>query len=86
MAFKDVVNTVKSETKDAIDVTKLRSKVSKERASIKENYKKIGEYIFKNMRDELSDNEELEKSFASIEESFTRMEDYNSEINKIRMN
>ena len=40
MDFKKIINTVKSEANDAVEVTKLRSKISKERTSVKENYQK----------------------------------------------
>ena len=35
MAFKDFVKTVKSEAGDAVEVTKLKAKISKEKANIK---------------------------------------------------
>ena len=38
MAFKDFVKTVKSEAGDAVEVTKLKAKISKEKANIKETY------------------------------------------------
>lgn len=86
MAFKDFMHTVKSETQDAVEVTKLKTKISKERTSIKDNYQKIGEYIYVNMKDELNANPELAKSFAEIDASFAKMDSLNNEINKIKMN
>ena len=46
MAFKDFVKTVKSEAGDAVEVTKLKAKISKEKANIKETYEAIGEIFY----------------------------------------
>lgn len=84
MAFKDLLNTVKSETSDAIEVTKLKSKISKEKTNIKDNYKKIGEYIYKNCKEQFADSDELANYFNSIDESKKEIEIANGEISKIK--
>ena len=51
MAFKDFVKTVKSEAGDAVEVTKLKAKISKEKANIKETYEAIGEIFYNKVKD-----------------------------------
>ena len=51
MAFKDFVKTVKSEAGDAVEVTKLKAKISKEKANIKETYEAIGEIFYNKVKE-----------------------------------
>ena len=41
MAFKDFVKTVRSEAGDAVEVTKLKAKISKEKSNIKDTYESV---------------------------------------------
>ena len=86
MAFKDFMHTVKSEAGDAVEVTKIKTKISKERTNVKDNYQKIGEYVYVNLKDSMSDTPELAECFASIDASLAAIDDYNNQINKIKMN
>ena len=54
MAFKDFVKTVKSEAGDAVEVTKLKAKISKEKANIKETYEAIGEIFYNKVKEGLT--------------------------------
>lgn len=86
MAFKDLLHTVKSEAGDAVEVTKIKTKISKERTNVKDSYQKIGEYIYVNMKDQMMDTPELAELLKSIDDSLAAIDDYNNQINKIKMN
>jgi hypothetical protein len=85
MGFKDFMNTVKSEAGDAVDVTKLKGQISKERAAIKDTYQKIGEIIYNRYVDGC-DDEEIAELVKSITEAKERIQQSNAEIDKIKMN
>lgn len=85
MAFKDIMETVKSETSDAIEITKKKSAISKQRAKIKDCYRKLGENIYKNHR-ELIEDEEMKALMEQIDEAFDVMNKCNEEIDRIKMN
>jgi predicted nucleic acid-binding Zn-ribbon protein len=85
MGFKDLMNTVKSEAGDAVDVTKLKGQISKERASIKDNYQKIGEIIYNRYADGC-DDAELADMIKEITEAKERIRKNNEEIDRIKMN
>ena len=84
MDFKKIINTVKSEANDAVEVTKLRSKISKERTSVKENYQKIGELIYEKYKDGGAD-EELADIIEEIKASREKIKGYNDDINKLKL-
>ena len=84
MDFKKIVDTVKSEASDAVEVTKLRSKISKERSAVKANYQKIGEMIFEKYKDGGAD-EELAAIIDEIKASREKIKDCNEAINKLKM-
>ncbi|MBR4515468.1 MAG: hypothetical protein IKO61_11350 [Lachnospiraceae bacterium] len=84
MDFKKIVDTVKSEASDAVEVTKLRSKISKERSAVKANYQKIGEMIFEKYKDGGAD-EELAAIIDEIKASRAKIKDCNEAINKLKM-
>ena len=84
MDFKKIINTVKSEANDAVEVTKLRSKISKERTSVKENYQKIGELIYEKYKDGGAD-EELAAIIEEIKASREKIKGYNDDINKLKL-
>ena len=84
MDFKKIVDTVKSEASDAVEVTKLRSKISKERSAVKANYQKIGEMIFEKYKDGGAD-EKLAAIIDEIKASRAKIKDCNEAINKLKM-
>ena len=86
MAFKDILDTAKNETKDAVAITKQKAKISKERSAIKANYEKIGEYVYKNARALLADTPEMENLMVEIDKSFDIIRDCNEEIDRIKLN
>lgn len=85
MGFKDLMNTVKSEAGDAVDVTKLKGQISKERTTIKETYQKIGEIIYNRYADGC-DDEEIAELVKTITESKAKIQENNAEIDRIKMN
>jgi hypothetical protein len=85
MGFKDFMNTVKSETGDAVEVTKLKSQISKERTSIKDNYQKIGEIIY-NRYSAGCDDAEIAPIIDEITNAKSRIQQSNAEIDRIKMN
>lgn len=86
MAFKDFMKTVKSETEDAIEITKLRSKISKEKTNIKDKHEEIGKFIDEN-RESLGElPQEILDLLASIDASKVVIKENNEEINKVKMN
>jgi predicted nucleic acid-binding Zn-ribbon protein len=89
MAFKDkltsVVKTVGDKTSDAVEVTKLKSQISKEKSAIKDNYEKIGDYIYKQYRDSGYTNEDLAELFAKIDDSKVKILEYEDEIKRVKV-
>ncbi len=86
MAFNDFLKTVKNETGDAIEITKLKAKKSKEKTNIKENYEKIGEIIYKKYKETGVCDSELTEFMTSIDESRKNIATYNDEIAKLKNN
>lgn len=86
MAFSDFVKTVKNETGDAIEITKLKAKISKEKTNIKDCYEKIGEAVYKEYRDNNVGNSELMDYFTKIDNSRDMIKQYNDEISRVKMN
>ncbi len=84
MDFKKIVDVVKSEASDAVEVTKLRSKISKERSSVKSNYQKIGELIYEKYKDGGAE-EDVAAIIDEIRASREKIKGYNDEINKFKM-
>ena len=84
MAFKDFLNTVKSEAGDAVEVTKIKAKISKEKSLIKEDYQKIGEIIY-NRYAGGCDDAELAGIVSEISAAKERIKEYNADIDRVNM-
>ncbi|MGN0436155.1 MAG: hypothetical protein ACI4D8_05980 [Wujia sp.] len=85
MNFKDVVQSVKSGTKEAVEVTKLKTQISKDKGDIRDNYGKIGEYIYKNCRERMEDIPELAKLMVEIDNSFVHIDACKEEISRAKI-
>lgn len=85
MAFKDFVKTVKSETGDAIEVTKLKAKISKEKSDIKDNYEKIGEFIYNRYKSCGEADDGIMSLISEIDAAKGRIDGYNQEIARVKM-
>ncbi len=84
MGFKDIMKTVKNEAGDAVEVTKLKAKISKEKTTIKDTYQKIGELVYNRYRNGGADAE-IDAMIAEINAAKSRIDSFNDEINKVKM-
>ena len=86
MAFKDFVRTVKNETGDAIEITKIKTKISKEKSDIKDNYEKIGEIVYQQYCTTGAASPEIADYLNAISASKVKIKEYNMEIDRVKMN
>lgn len=84
MGFKDIMKTVKSEAGDAVEVTKLKAKISKEKTTIKDTYQKIGELVYNRYQNGGADAE-IDAMIAEINDAKSRIDSFNEEIDKVKM-
>lgn len=84
MGFKDIMKTVKNEAGDAVEVTKLKAKISKEKTTIKDTYQKIGELVYNRYQNGGADAE-LDAMIAEINDAKKRISACNEEIDKVKM-
>ncbi len=84
MAFKDFVQSVKNEAGDAVGITKQKSKISKEKNKIKENYEEIGKYYYKKYTEASQADEGVMQFMKAIDESKKAIDECNAEIEKIK--
>lgn len=84
MGFKDIMKTVKNEAGDAVEVTKLKAKISKEKTAIKDNYEKLGEIIYNRYVDGGADDE-IAAIITDINNSKEQIKAYNDDISKVKM-
>lgn len=89
MAFKDklnsVVKTVGDKTSDTIEITKLKTKISQQKSAIKDNYEKIGEYLYKQYKENGYTNEEIMDLFSQIDDSKAKILEYEDEIKRVKV-
>lgn len=83
MGFKDILATVKNEANDAVEVTKRKTQISKEKTNIKTNYEKLGEKIYEQYKDGEAP-EDIAEAIAAIKESKEKIETLNQEIEHIK--
>ena len=84
MGFKEVVNVVKNEASDAVEITKLRTKISKEKSSIKDNFAKIGELVYNQQKDAPGDDE-IGSMIKEVRASKEKIDSLNADIQKVKM-
>ena len=84
MGFKEVVEVVKNETMEVVEVTKLRAKISKEKSTIKSAYAKIGEMMYEKYPDGGA-GEEIDLLIAQVTAAKANIESLNEEINRTKM-
>ncbi len=84
MDFKKLVNSVKNEASDAMEITKLKSKIGKEKTEIKENYQSIGEKMYISYKESGVAPAEFMEIMGNIDDSRTKITQYNAEIEKIK--
>ncbi len=86
MAFSDFVKTVKNETGDAIEITKLKAKISKEKTNIKDAYEQIGEFLYNKYKATGVADSEIMDKLQAIDEAKAKIDEYNQEISRVKMN
>lgn len=84
MGFKDIMKTVKNEAGDAVEITKLKAKISKEKTTIKDNYENIGRIVYNRYVNGGADAE-IAPLIAEINNSKSEIDAYNAEIDKVKM-
>ncbi|MBO5509001.1 MAG: hypothetical protein J5962_00935 [Lachnospiraceae bacterium] len=84
MAFKEFLSTVKNEASDAVEVTKIKSKISKEKTLIKEDYQKLGEIIYNRCANGC-DDAELANIVSEITAAKARIKELNNDIDRVNM-
>lgn len=85
MDIKGFMKTVKNEAGDAVEVTKLKAKVSKEKTAVKDAYEKIGELIYKKAKETGMVDTDLASYIAEIDQAKEKIAQYNEEIEKVKM-
>lgn len=85
MDLKGMLNTVKTGTKDTIEITKLKAKATKEKSDIKETYGKIGEYIYNNYKELGIEDEKILSFIEGIDAAKGRIKDLHSQIDEVKM-
>lgn len=84
MAFKDFVKTVKSEAGDAVEVTKLKAKISKEKANM--TYEAIGEIFYNKVKEGAQMDPEFSPLVEKIDAAKESIKNCNDEIDHVKMN
>lgn len=84
MAFEDVVRSVKNEAANAVDITKQKMKISKEKASIRAKYEEIGKYYYKKYEETSEADEGVISLINDISASKQIINDCNLEIDRIK--
>lgn len=85
MEFRQIVNTVKTGTKDTIEITKLKAKITKEKSDIRSTYEKIGEMIYKGHNELGITDETILALIQDIDSAKGRIAYYNRDIDNVKM-
>lgn len=85
MEFKDFVNSVKTGTKDTVEIGKLKAKIAKEKSDIREAYDKIGEMVYKRYKELGIADEEILGYIGEIDSARDRISGYNKDIDNVKM-
>ena len=88
MAFfdklNDIARTVSDMTSEALETTKMSSKINSEKSSVSELQKKIGEYYYNKYAEGQSVDEEILPLFTEIDEHLKIISDAQAEIERIK--
>lgn len=85
MDFKQFVKNVKNEASDAVEVTKLKAKISKEKTSVKDTFEEIGKLMYETYRKTGVMPEEFKAQMEKIDTCRTRINELNAEIDNVKM-
>lgn len=86
MDFKQFVKNVKNEASEAVEVTKIKAKISKEKTSVKDTFEEIGKLMYETYRKSGVMPEEYKEQITKIDESRAKIAEYNADIDKVKMN
>ncbi|MDE6025566.1 MAG: hypothetical protein K2G45_08940 [Lachnospiraceae bacterium] len=84
MGFKDFMQSVKNEAGDAVEVTKQKAKISKEKTNIKNNYEEIGKYVYEQYVETSQADQAVMQYIDAISQSKKIIEECNAEIQKVK--
>jgi len=88
MAFLDKLNSfaknVGDKTKEAMEITKLNTKIRTEKANIEAAYKKLGEHFYEKHTAGESFDDTAEEVFAAIDASNSTISELEAEIERIK--
>lgn len=85
MDFKKLMKNVKDEATDAVEITKLSAKVSKEKSAVKTAFEEIGKQMYETYRKTNEMPEEYKEQIEKINSSRDKINELNEEIKKIKM-
>lgn len=86
MAFKDFVKTVKNEAGDAVEITKMKAKISKEKTAIKDAYEELGEFVYNQVKEGKISAPEYTAYVEKIDAAKQNIKQLNEEIDHVKMN
>lgn len=85
MDFKQFVKNVKNEASDAVEVTKLKAKISKEKTSVKDTFEEIGKLMYETYRKSGVMPEEYKAQMEKIDASRAKINELNAQIDNVKM-
>ncbi|MBO5390149.1 MAG: hypothetical protein IJZ96_03115 [Lachnospiraceae bacterium] len=86
MDFKQFMKNVKNEASDAVEVTKLKAKISKEKTTVKDTFEEIGKLMYETYRKSGVMPEEYKTQMEKIDASRAKINELNAEIDNVKMN
>ncbi len=85
MDFKQFVKNVKNEAADAVEVTKIKAKISKEKSTVKDTFEEIGKLMYETYRKSGVMPEEYKEQITKVDEARAKINEYNKEIENVKM-
>lgn len=85
MDFKQFMKNVKNEASDAVEVTKIKAKISKEKSNVKDTFEEIGKKMYETYRKTGVMPEEYQEQIVKIDEARAKINEYNAEIDSVKM-
>ncbi|MBQ8318859.1 MAG: hypothetical protein IJX85_10995 [Lachnospiraceae bacterium] len=85
MDFKQFVKNVKNEASDAVEITKLKAKISSEKTSVKDTFEEIGKKMYETYLKTKEAPEEFAEQMAKVDAARAKIAEYNAEIDKVKM-
>jgi len=85
MDFKQFMKNVKNEASDAVEVTKIKAKISKEKSTVKDTFEEIGKLMYETYRKSGVMPEEYKEQITKVDEARAKINEYNKEIENVKM-